>query len=138
MNLTNLQLERLAASLGALDGIRTKPDEFQPYRFDADTTWLIAANTVAVAEKLSVFNRAKKLLMVSHQMVDRVTVTPENVEKVQAFMAAVSELEDREVKADGIQQISRCKLAIGGDSRKGENLIPSSVLAGLMPILTEG
>lgn len=135
--LTHAQLERLANALASLDGLRVKPGEFTPFHFNPETTFAIANNSVLVGEKLTVYRRAKNLLMTSHQMGEQVQVTPENVQRVKEFLTAMEELEDRKVEVDGLVTIPREKLAVGHDPKKNQNSIPASVLAGLLPILAE-
>ena len=138
LKLTNAKLAALAEGLASLDGIRTKPDEFRPYKFDDEneTTWLIADNTEAVAAVLKGFNRAKKSLATQHQIPDGpFQITKENAEQVSGFLAALEALEDREVEVPGLKKISRARLKVGSGDKK--NPIPPSVLAKLSPILED-
>lgn len=137
LTLTNGKLAQLAMGLASLDGLRTKPDEFKPYKFDDEneTTWLIANNAAVVADALKTFERAKKLLAVQYGIADRMQITAENAGAVSEFMAGLAQLEDKEVEVRGLAKISRARLKVGcGDKR---NAIPPSVLAHLMPILEE-
>lgn len=131
------KLAQINEGLGALDGLRTGPDSFKPYKFDDenDTTWIIASNQAKIADALKVYDRAKKSLAVQHQMGDRVVITDVNAEKVSAFMAALAALEDKEVSVPGLEKLSRGRLKVGSGEKK--NPIPPSVLAKLMPILEE-
>lgn len=136
--LTNAKLAALAEALAAMDGIRTKPDEFRPYRFDDEneTTFLIADNTEAAGNALKSFQRAKKLLAVQYQIPDGpFQFTNDNAERVSAFLAALEALEDREVEVPGLKKISRARLKVGNGDKK--NPIPPSVLAKLSPILED-
>ena len=136
--ITNSKLAALAEGLGQLDGIKTKPDEFRPYKFDDEneTTWLIADNTEAVAPALKGYQRAKKSLAVQHQIPDGpFQITKENAEQVAAFMTALDALEDREVEVVGLKKISRARLKVGNGEKK--NPIPPSVLAKLAVILED-
>lgn len=130
--LTNGKLAHLAEGLASLDGLRTKPDEFRPYKFDSDeVVWAIANNAVLVADALKIFERAKKLLAVQHGIADRMQITPANADAVAAFMDGVSKLEDKEVTVAGLVKIARSKLNVG------KNQIPASVLAKLFSVLEE-
>ena len=133
--LNNLQLQQLSEGLAALDGISTKPGEFEPFVFDPDTTWDIAGNQTLVTDKLRVFERARKLLAAQHKIVNQMPVTPENAESVDLFVQGLDELQNREVVLDGIKNLSRAKLNVGPDAKKGQNRIPPSALAKLAPIL---
>jgi hypothetical protein len=131
--LTNDQLQQISEGLAALDGLRKGKDEFEPFQFCADTTWLIASNQVAVVEKLKIFDKAKRLLATQHGIKEGMPVTKDNSEQVQAFMEGLSSLGDAAVSFDGLQKIPRANLNVGNDAKK--NRIPPSVLAKLMPIL---
>lgn len=133
LTLTNGKLEQLAAGLAALDGLRTKPDEFKPYKFDdeAETTWLIANNSAVVADALKAFERAKKLLAIQHGVADKMPITPQNAEAVQAFMRELEVIEDKEIEVRGLSKLSRKALNVG------KNAIPPSVLSRLLPILED-
>jgi len=131
--LTNSQLQKLSAGLSSLDGLRTAPDQFEPFIFDADTTWNLALNHTIIAGSMEVFDRAKKTLAVQYGITDRMTVTKENAEQVNAFVAGLDVLLTKEVSVDGLQKIERAKLNIG--SGKGQNKIPVSVIGNLMLIL---
>ncbi len=135
LTFTNAQLQKLSAGLAALDGIRTKPDEFEPYRFNPETTWRIASNQTIITDKLQSFERARKSLAAQNKVTDRMAITPHNAEQVAAFMAGLDELNDREVKVEGLEKISRDKLNLGFDREKKQNPIPPSVLVNLMPLL---
>ncbi len=135
LTFTNAQLQKLSAGLAALDGIRNKPDEFEPYRFSPDTTWKIASNQTIIADKLQAFERARKSLAAQHKVTDRMAITPQNADQVAAFMAGLDELNDREVKVEGLEKISRDKLNVGSDREKRQNQIPPSVLVNLMALL---
>ncbi len=135
LTFTNAQLQKLSTGLAALDGIRTKPDEFEPYRFSPDTTWKIASNQTIIADKLQAFERARKSLAAQHKVTDRMAITPQNADQVAAFMAGLDELNDREVKVEGLEKISREKLNFGSDQEKRQNQIPPSVLVNLMALL---
>lgn len=135
ITLTNDQLSRLGEGLAALDGLRTKANEFEPFLFNPETTWLISDNQTAVADALRSYAKAKKLLASQHKITESMSVTPENSASVAAFMAALDELNEREVSVSGLQKISREKLNVGHDPKKQQNRIPPSVLARLQPIL---
>lgn len=137
LTLTNGQLAELASGLANLDGLRTKPDEFQPYLFNPDTTFAIAKNITIIADKLKVLDRAKKLLAVQYSVSEGMKVTPENAEKIGAFMNAMGELQDKEVEVVGLEKISREKLKVGNDRKKEQNPILPSVLAKLMLLLED-
>lgn len=135
--LSNGKLEQLAIALASLDGLRTKPDEFKPYKFDDDTemTWLIASNAAVVADALKVYERAKKSLALKYGVADRMPITKENADNVAAFMEELAALEDRDVEVSGLNRLSKAKLRVGSGDRR--NPIPPSVLTRLMPILEE-
>ena len=137
LTLTNGKLAMLAEGLASLDGLRTKPDEFKPYKFDDEneTTWLIANNSAVVADALKVFERAKKLLAVQHGIADRMAITKDNADAVAAFMEGMAQLEDKEVEVRGLSKLSRARLKVGNGEKK--NPIPPSVLTKLVPILEE-
>lgn len=135
--ITNLQLQQLSEGLAALDGISTKPGEFEPFVFDTDTTWDIAGNQTLVTDKLRVFDRARKLLAAQHKIVDRMAVTPDNAASVDQFVQGLDELQNREVVIDGLVSLSREKLNVGHDAKKQQNRIPPSALAKLAPLLED-
>lgn len=137
ITLTNGRIAQLSEGLASLDGLRTKPDEFEPYLFNPDTTWIIASNQTILADKIKVFEKAKKSLASQHKITERMAITPENSTQVNAFMEGLSVLQDTEVAVEGLQKISREKLNVGNDKKKGQNTIPASVLAKLMPLLEE-
>lgn len=137
LTLTNGQLAELAAGLASLDGLRTKPDEFRPYKFDDEneTTWLISDNGAIVAEAVKRFNRLKKTLAVKHCITEGMKITPENAPVVAAFMTDIGELEDKQVEVIGLKKISRARLCVGKGEKK--NAIPPSVLMKLIPLLED-
>ena len=135
LTLTYDQLVKLGEGLAALDGLRTKPGEFEPFLFNPDTTWAIAENATVVTGKLKTYAGAKKSLAVQHKITEGMAVSPENSASVAAFMAGLDELNERAVEVDGLQRISREKLNVGHDVKKQQNRIPPSVLARLQPIL---
>lgn len=137
LTLTNGQLAELALGLASLDGLRTKPDEFRPYKFDDEneTTWLVAENSSVLANALTTYNRAKKLLGVQHSIAEGMKITPENADKVAAFMTALGALEDKSVEIAGLKKISRERLCVGKGEKR--NQIPPSVLAKLHPLLED-
>lgn len=137
ITLTNGQLAELAVGLTSLDGLRTKPDEFRPYKFDDDneTAWLISDNLAAVNDALKVFNRHKKVLAVTHCIADGIKITEQNAPQIAAFMTAVGELEDKTVEVSGLKKLSRARLCVGRGDKK--NPIPPSVLAKLHPLLED-
>ena len=129
LTLTNTQLADITAGLCQLDGIRLSADSFKPFKFDDDTVWKIASNHGAAAQALTTFERAKKMLVAQHGMVEGMKVTPENAAQVQAFMAALDALQERPVEVPGLEKIKRSELKVGS------NPIAPSTLARLMPIL---
>lgn len=135
ITLTYDQLVKLGEGLAALDGLRTKPNEFEPFLFNPDTTWAIVENQTIVAGKLKTYTGAKKSLAVQHKITEGMPVTPENSPSVAAFMAGLDELNERLIEVVGLQKISREKLNVGHDPKKQQNKIPPSVLARLQPIL---
>lgn len=137
LTFTNAQLQKLSAGLAALDGIRTKPDEFEPFRFSPETTWRIASNQTIIDDKLQAFERARKSLAAQHKVTDRMAITPQNADQVAAFMAGLDELNYCVVNVEGLEKIGRDKLNVGFDREKKQNPIPPSVLANLM-LLLEG
>lgn len=135
LTLTYDQLVKLGEGLAALDGLRTKANEFEPFLFNPDTTWLIAEGQVFVAEKLKAFTVAKRSLAAQHKITDGMSVNAENSASVSVFMAGLDELNERKVDVAGLQKISREKLNVGHDPKKQQNRIPPSVLAKLQPVL---
>lgn len=137
ITLTNGQLAELAVGLASLDGLKTKPDEFRPYKFDDEneTAWLISDNLAAVNDALKVFNRHKKVLAVTHCIADGIKITEANAPQIAAFMTAVGELEDKTVEVSGLKKISRARLCVGKGDKK--NPIPPSVLSKLHPLLED-
>lgn len=135
LTLTYDQLVKLGEGLAALDGLRTKPGEFEPFLFNPDTTWAIAENQTIVAAKLKTYAGTKKSLAVQHKITEGMAVTPENSASVAAFMAGLDELNERAVEVDGLQRISREKLNVGGDVNKKQNRIPPSVLSRLAVLI---
>lgn len=137
LTLTNGQLAELAVGLASLDGLRTGPEDFKPYRFDDEheTAWLISDNTAAVTEALKAFTRHKKVLAVTHCIAEGMKVTEANTPQIVAFMTIVGDLEDKAVKVPGLKKISRERLCVGKGDKK--NAIPPSVLAKLHPILED-
>ena len=131
IGLTSSQLSDLALGLGQLDGLRLSPDSFKPFKFEDDTVWKIASNQSLIVAQLAVFDRAKKLLVGQHEMVEGMKITPENAERVQAFMAALDSLQQRVIDVPGLAKIKRSELKVGA------NQISPSTLARLMPILEE-
>lgn len=125
---TNAQLETLAHGLSALDGLQTK-DGFQPFKFDDDTTWLIAVNTDLVQKAVNRLIIARKSLAKQHGVVDHMKITNENAEKVAAFMESVDALLAKEVPVEGLVRIEKAKLNVA------KNGIPPGVLGKLMGIL---
>ena len=132
---TNTQLQKISIGLASLDGLRTSPDSFEPFQFSPDTIWAIASNQSIIAEKLALFDKAKKALAAQYKITDRMSITPENSESVAAFVAGLDELNDREISVEGLEKISRDKLNVGSDPKKNQNRISPSVLVNLMPIL---
>ncbi len=136
LELTNLQLVRLTNALGALDGIRLSPTQFEPFQFNPETSWKIAHNLSLLTDMVGIYERARKQLMVANQIPEgEMKVTADNASRVAAFVGAIEGLEDKKVPVDGLEMLSREKLNVGGDSRKAQNRIPPSVLAALSPIL---
>jgi len=132
-NLTNAQLQKLSAAISALDGVRTAPDQFEPFHFDSDTTWNLALNHTLIQANLQPYETARKALAKQNGITDRMAVTPENAEQVKVFMEGLEALQEKSVSVDGLVKLTRISLNIG--SEKGKNRIPVSVLANLMPIL---
>lgn len=133
--LTNAQLERIAGGLAALDGLRLKPGEFEPFNFPAETTFKIANNSALFADRLEATGRAKKILAVKYQVGERMTITAENAQRVSEFMEAAALLDDKLVEVCGVEIISRAALNVGCDAKKNQNRIPPSVLAAIAPLL---
>jgi len=132
-NLTNAQLQKLSAGISALDGVRTSPDQFEPFHFDSDTTWNLALNHTLIQAKLQPFEAARKALAKQNNITDRMAVTAENADRVKSFMDSLEVLQDKTVTIDGLIKIARSSLNIGIE--KGKNKIPVSVLLNLMPLL---
>lgn len=128
-------LESLGAGLTALDGLRPKPGEFEPFLFNPDTTWAIADNLTVVNEKLKPYTAAKKALAAQHKVTDGMAINAENSAGVAAFMAALDLWLEKTVDVKGLTKISREKLNVGHDSKKQQNKIPQTVLSKLSPIL---
>ena len=135
LSFTNTQLQKLSAGLAALDGLRTKPDEFEPFRFSPETTWKIASNQTIIADNLQKFERARKSLAAQHKIVDRMTITPENAEQVNAFIQELDVMSEKVLEISGLEKIARDKLNIGFDKDKKQNPVPPSVLVNLLPLL---
>ena len=131
--MTNSTLIRLANGLSALDGLRTKPNEIQPYEFAPDTEWKIANNIAVLQPKVTEHNRAQKLLATKYGVAEGMEITPANAQKFSEFIEAMHGLEDKEVTVDGLEKITRDSLKLG--HKKEQNPIPRTVLAAIMPIL---
>lgn len=135
LSLTNAQLMKLANGLDALDGIRAKHGEFDPFHFNSETAFKIAVNIALVMEKVVAFERAKKILAVQFQVAERMQITAENAPNVAKFMEALTLLEDKQVEIAGLEKISRASLNVGSDRKKEQNQIPPSALAAIYPLL---
>lgn len=133
MTLTNAQLIRLFQGLSALDGLRTKPNEIQPYDFDPDTEWKIANNISLLQTKATEYQRAQKALAMRYGIAEGQEITPENASKVAEFIEAMHGLEDKQVEVTGLEMIPKDKLKLG--HKKDQNPIPRTVLAAIMPVL---
>ncbi len=126
--LTNSQLESVAQGLAALDGLQLK-DGFVPFKFDDETTWSLAVKMAAVQQAMTILNTAKKSLARQNGLAEGMKVTPENAEKVQAFMESLDALMAKPAEVGTLEPISRAALNLA------KNAIPPTVLARLMPIL---
>lgn len=137
LKLTNGQLADLSLGLSSLDGLRTSPESFRPYKFDDEneTTWLIAENISALEQHIKAFDRAKKIESARYGISNGTKITAENAENVAGFLKAVGDLEEKEIEVTGLQRISRARLKVG----KGDkcNPIPPSVLGKIMPLLED-
>lgn len=126
-SLTYGQLADIAAGLSGLDGLQTK-DGAVVFKYDAETTWLIAKNTHDAAQAMRVYETAKKALAKQHGIQDRMQVTKDNSAQVAAFLEGLDVLNSKEAEVD-LQPIPRDSLKLSA------NAIPPGVLAKLMPIL---
>lgn len=135
LTFTNTQLQKLSVGLASLDGIRTSPNDFEPFRFSPDTTWKIASNQTIIADHLQKFERARKSLAVQHKVSEGMKITPENSVQVNAFMQELDVLTEKVIEVSGLEKIGRDKLNIGFDESKKQNAIAPSVLVNLMPLL---
>lgn len=136
LTIPNTKIAELSAGLAALDGQRVK-GELEPYLFCPELTWLVADNQTVLEPKLAAYNKAKKSLAAQHKVTEGMAITPQNAEAVAAFMAALDELNEREVEIVGLQKISRAKLNVGHDKKNEQNNIPPTVLRSLNLILEE-
>lgn len=135
ITLPNSKLELVLAGLSELDGIKAG-DVFTPFVLDADTTWLIADNTVAVRRALESFTVAKKALAKRHDVKEGMQVRRDDADgmaRVAAFLEELDGLNAREVPVPGLRKIARAALKVGRE--KGQNAILASTLAKLGAIL---
>jgi hypothetical protein len=133
--LPNSLLESVLQGLSELDGLRNA-HEFTPFNFDADTTWLIADNAVAVRRALETYTVAKKSLAKKHDVKDGMQVRRDDADgmaRVAAFLEELDGLNAREVSVSGLKKVSRASLSVGRG--KDKNAIMASTLAKLGAIL---
>lgn len=137
METTAPQLNKILTGLRSLDGLRTSPTSFEPFNFHPDVTWVIAENQCAIADALKPYELATKLLVAKYGLHEgQIKVTEGNAAQVQAFVKEVGELDERELTVE-LKIIKRADLKVGNKDNKGQNPISASVLAAIMPILSE-
>jgi hypothetical protein len=136
MKSTAPQLNRILAGLKSLDGLRTSQSNFEPFNFHPDVTWAIAENQCKIADAIKPYDLAKKTLASKHSVTEGMALTTENAEAVQSFLKELGELDERELDVD-LTKIKRTDLKVGNKDSKGQNPIPASVLASIMPLLQD-
>lgn len=134
MQSTAPQLNKILTGLKHLDGLRTKQNEFEPFNFHPDVTWVIAENQCKITDALKPYELAKKTLATKYGIREGMELTKDNAESVQAFVRELGELDERELDVD-LAKIKRTDLKVGNKSNKDQNPVPASVLAAIMPLL---
>lgn len=128
--LTNREIVRLAEGLRGLDGVVESAGKLRRFDFDDNLTWDIAKNSDIVERAAKLYERARKRLAAGFEIVEGVSLTPQNAPAVAAYLDGNEELLDKTQTLIGLVRFNRKTLQSG-------NKIPPSIFAALMPILED-
>lgn len=128
VTLTNGQMVAIKAALGQLSGLRKSKDELVPYGFTMEARWKLAILDVSITKALGPFEVAKTATAKAQGLVEGMPVPPmsEAAAKVVTFFEELGALKTKTVDLE-IEWLTKTDF--------GNNPIPPTVLADLMPII---
>lgn len=130
LTLTNSEIKKIREGLNALSGVSNKAGEIIRFDFPADLVWKIAKLESIFERAEETLTKARKALAAKYKIVEGEKLTPENAQRVAAFLT------ENDILLEQTQEINGILMLKLPDLQKAGVNIPS-IFTALMRILTE-